>query len=49
MKIKVEYLSGAQGEFGPITEKNLAMQFLAILAGRPDVVSATIEEPRIIG
>lgn len=53
LTIRVKFIdaSGNQydGEFGPIADKNMATQFLAILAGRGNVVSAVIEENRVIG
>lgn len=47
--IKVRYVSGTEGTFGPVPNQNIAIQLLAVIAGKAEVISAVIEEDRVIG
>jgi hypothetical protein len=49
MKIRVRYEGGHEGEFGPFPDKNVAYAILVHIVNKPNVVSAILEEPRIIG
>jgi hypothetical protein len=47
--ITVRYESGSEGTFGPVADRNVATQLLALIAGKPNVISAYIAENRVIG
>lgn len=48
MIIVVRYDSGSEGKFGPFDNINVATQVLALIAGKPNVISATIEKPLVV-
>jgi len=49
MKIVVRYENGHEGEFGPFKAENVAYAVMTIIVAKPNVVSAMIEESRIVG